>query len=394
MENKMSKWNKKFAKVLSAAAAGFLVTVNILAVPIGASAATATADEVRIRNEATTEEDNVIGSLDQGDEVTILDVVEADDGYTWYYIELENGNKGYVRADFIDASEEELSRFGQGEPEKEEPAEEQQDTGDEDTAKEEDSQAEADSNQPKTEENTEEAASGASAQPSDDKPADYDASKDPNAHFTVKFETESDGSGSWYVYNEDNGSRIRISDMSEGENEAKAAGGPGLWKPAAIIFGILTLGLAAFALYLIKSIRDGRKSSRRRNLEVAGYSPYEEDDEEEEEDEYYFDDDKENGENVIPDSTVEIEEPEDSEPEAAVLDEEIVDDFREVAETEEERLPLPKPKMKLSRQTDSSQRLIRRRLRRKLLSMSLIRIPAVMRKKRTIPKRSILKTTI
>ena len=339
----MSKWNKKFAKVLSAAAAGFLVTVNILAVPIGAFAATATADEVRIRNEATTEEDNVIGSLDQGDEVTILDVVEADDGYTWYYIELENGNKGYVRADFIDASEEELSRFGQGEPEKEEPAEEQQDTGDEDAAEEKDSQAEADSNQPKTEENTEEAASAASAQPSDDKPADYDASKDPNAHFSVKFETESDGSGSWYVYNDDNGSRIRISDMSEGEKEAKAAGGPGLWKPAAIIFGILTLGLAAFALYLIKSIRDGRKSSRRRNLEVAGYSPYEEDDddEEEEEDEYYFDDDKENGENVIPDSTVEMEEPLDSEPEAAVIDEEIADDFREVVETEEESLPLP-----------------------------------------------------
>ena len=354
----MSKWNKKFAKLLSAAAVSFLVTANAMAVPIGAFAATSTADEVRIRNEATTEGDNVIGSLSEGEEVTILDIVEADDGYTWYYVQLENGNTGYVRADFIDASEEELSQFGQGEPEAGESQEEQQveDAGNEEKSDDgEDAQTEADSDQPKTEENTEAASPAATDQQAADEPADYDATKDPNAHFSVKFETEDDGSGSWYVYNDDNGSRIRISDMSEGEKDSKAAGGPGLWKPAAIIFGLLTLGLAAFALYLIKSIRDGRKSSRRRNLEVAGYSPYEEDDDDsdEEDDEYYFDDDDETEEKVIRDSTVEMDEPEDSLPEAEEPGEEIAEDFREVVETEEEELPLPEEPQEQSADPES-----------------------------------------
>ncbi|HAB94949.1 MAG TPA: hypothetical protein DCF49_09415, partial [Lachnospiraceae bacterium] len=125
MENKMSKWNKRFVKLLSAVAAGVLVSVSAMVYPIGASAATSIGDEVRIRNAPDTEDDNVIGSLNQGDEVTILGVEQSGDGSTWYYVQLENGNTGYVRADFIEASEEELRQFNE-EAQEAEPAEEEQ----------------------------------------------------------------------------------------------------------------------------------------------------------------------------------------------------------------------------------------------------------------------------
>ena len=60
--------------------------------------------------------------------------------------------------------------------------------------------------------------------------------------------------GEKYVYNEDNGSRIKISDLSYRENsEAElVARGPDIWKTFAITFGISTLILAAV---LIKNSR-------------------------------------------------------------------------------------------------------------------------------------------
>ena len=57
-------------------------------------------DHVIIRNDASSEA-APIGAVDEGAEVWILEVVYSDDGYKWYYIELENGNTGYVRGDLI-----------------------------------------------------------------------------------------------------------------------------------------------------------------------------------------------------------------------------------------------------------------------------------------------------
>ena len=58
------------------------------------------ADGVMIRNDASTDA-GILGSLNEGDKVEILDVVQPGDGYSWYYIELDNGNHGYMRGDFI-----------------------------------------------------------------------------------------------------------------------------------------------------------------------------------------------------------------------------------------------------------------------------------------------------
>ena len=106
----MGKWSKKFSKVLTAAGISAIVAVSSLAMPISASAARTVTDDVMIRNDASTDA-GIIGSLNEGDEVEILDVMQSGDGYAWYYIQLENGATGYVRSDLIEADDSELAAF-------------------------------------------------------------------------------------------------------------------------------------------------------------------------------------------------------------------------------------------------------------------------------------------
>ena len=272
----MGKWSKKFSKVLTAAGISAIVAVSSLAMPISASAARTVTDDVMIRNDASTDA-GIIGSLNEGDEVEILDVLQSGDGYAWYYIQLENGATGYVRSDLIEADDSELAAF-RDEVQEETQTEEVTEEAEEEEPAQEESEPETEAAPAQTEtaaENT-----GAEG---------YDATKDPNASFRTGYEEEADGTVTWYVYNDDNGSKVKISDL-QGQQTASESGGAGIWKPLAIIFGLLILGLAAFVLFLLKSIRDGRtKTTRGRALEAAAAAADEDDDD----DEFYFDDDDE-----------------------------------------------------------------------------------------------------
>ena len=106
----MNRLSRYWSKVLTAAGISAAIAISFLGTPIAANAATAATDSVMIRNDASTDA-GLIGSLNEGDEVVILDVVQSGDGYLWYYIELDNGNTGYVRSDLINASDEELAAF-------------------------------------------------------------------------------------------------------------------------------------------------------------------------------------------------------------------------------------------------------------------------------------------
>ena len=215
----MKTWNSYFKKAVTAAAVSAFVAVSVLGAQITAYAATAATDSVMIRNDASTDS-GIIGSLDEGDEVEILDVIQSGDGYQWYYIELENGNTGYVRGDLINASDEELARFDvENEPE-EEPEEEPQE---EPEPVEQETQEQEAVETPEGPEGTQISADTSIEAAQEPASEEYDASRDPNANFSVRFETDADGSGSWYVYNEDNGSKIRIGDMQEQENAAAAS---------------------------------------------------------------------------------------------------------------------------------------------------------------------------
>ena len=288
MENIMSKWSRKFGKILTAAGISAFIAVSSLAVPMEASAARAVTDDIMIRNDASREA-GAIGSLQEGEKVTILDAVQSADGYVWYYIQLENGNTGYVRSDLIEASDEELAAINSGQPEneqtqeaepEEEPEEPEQEPQEEPAGQ---------------DQSTQEAAAAAATQapPAQTPDGEYDATKDPNAKFSVSYDTDESGNGEWYVHNEDNGSKWKVSDIQgQGGTAAQTGGVAGIWRTLAILFGIIAVALAAFVLFLLKSIRDGRsKTTRGRALEAAA-SGYD-DDGDDSDDEYYFDDDEE-----------------------------------------------------------------------------------------------------
>ena len=282
----MGNWSKKFSKVLTAAGISAIIAVSSIALPIEAFAARTVTDNVMIRNEPSTE-GGIIGSLNEGDEVTILDVMQSGDGYPWYYIQLENGATGYVRSDLIEADDSELAAF--------------RDNGQEETQAEEEST-------PAQEETV----------PANTGTEGYDATKDPNANFRAGYEQEADGTVTWYVYNDDNGSKVRISDLQAQENAAEAGkGGSGIWKTLAIIFGILAAALVAFVVFLLKQIRDGRsKTTRGRALDAAAAAR-----DAEEEEEFFFEDDEPEEESI-----------EDEETDAEETEDEITDDNDEDAE--------------------------------------------------------------
>ena len=282
----MCKWSKKIRKVLTAAAISAVVAVSSLSVPIAALAARTVTDDVMIRNDASTDA-GIIGSLNEGDEVVILDVLQSGDGYAWYYIQLENGATGYVRSDLIEADDSELAAFRtdeQEEPAQEEEAEPEEAEPEEPAAEEETAPAEETAPEEETASpQTETEAQSTAAE-------GYDATKDPNANFRTGYEEEADGTVTWYVYNDDNGSKVKISDLQGQQNApASVSGVAKIWKTLAILFGILAVFLAAFVLFLIRSIRDGRsKTTRGRALEAKAASGEFED----EEDEFDFDEDE------------------------------------------------------------------------------------------------------
>ena len=290
----MGNWSKKFSKVLTAAGISAIIAVSSIALPIEAFAARTVTDNVMIRNEPSTE-GGIIGSLNEGDEVTILDVMQSGDGYPWYYIQLENGATGYVRSDLIEADDSELAAFrdnGQEETQAEEPEAAEEEEPAEETAGTEEAAPEEPESTPAQEETA----------PANTGTEGYDATKDPNANFRAGYEQEADGTVTWYVYNDDNGSKVRISDLQEQENAAEAGkGGSGIWRTLAIIFG-----LVAFVVFLLKQIRDGRsKTTRGRALDAAAAAR-----DAEEEEEFFFEDD-EPEEESIEDEETDAEETED-----------------------------------------------------------------------------------
>ena len=196
-----------------------------------ALAARTKTDYVTIRNDASTDA-GAIGVLDEGAEVTILEAIDGDDGYVWYYVQLENGNTGYIRSDLIDASEEELAAIGAGQPQNEQP----QQSVTEEKKEEEPQQEEPAQDKPAGEEKPQEASTAATA-PAQAGDGEYDAAKDPNAAFRLSYDTDENGNGEWYIHNDDNGSKWKVSDLTD--HDEPAAKGRNQAVPIAIVLFVL-----------------------------------------------------------------------------------------------------------------------------------------------------------
>ena len=280
---------KKLKKLAVSAGISASLLLGALCMPLFAAAATSNVDGAMIRNEPSTE-GGIIGSLNEGDEVTILDAEQSGDGYTWYYIQLSNGNTGYVRGDLLSVDDSEIEALGLTPP-----AEEKE----EEKKEEEPQEPAAASTQTTAAPAQEPAQTGSTAD------GGYNAATDPDAKLRLVYEEDGNGGGYWFVYNDDNGTKIRVGDMTgEAQSSSKNESNP--WKAAAIIFGIIAVALAGFVLFMLKSIRDDRANSARRRAarEDRGSGDDGDDGNDGYEDEEYFFVD---GEEDLPEDADEVE---------------------------------------------------------------------------------------
>ena len=361
--------NRRFARfgrlamtVMTAAALAF----GTLAAAQPVMAEVITQDGVNIRLEASTEENNIIGSLNAGDHVEVLDSTTGSDGAEWYLVQLDNGNQGWVRADMVGEDPEEAPAQeeqqeeapAQEEPEEEAPAAEE--TKEEEAAAEE-KKEETPAAEEKTEEKTEEKKEEAPAaeEKKEDKAekdnketgkeeeaakdtaqtdntlsaADSDPATDPNTSYGLQYDEEPDGTGRWYVYNYDTGRKFAVSEIQQmdelnqlaEENAARAA----RYHTVLIILFILLLLLVLYIIWML--LRRGQTPDGGRPARKPFFADDDDDDddddgeddefdiygEEDDEDEYEEIDDLDSGEDDEDDYEDDEDDEEDDEEEGS-----------------------------------------------------------------------------
>ena len=307
--------NRKHRKILITL---LMTLVIMMSTSLSALAATVKANSVNLRNAPTTEGNNIIGSLNKGDTVTILDTVKDKKGNEWYEILLSNGNIAYISASMVDNGEEapaeeqpqqpaqqqpqqpaqqqpqQPAQQQEQQPQPQQPAQqpeqqqpqqpaqqtpaeqtqtpaEQTQTPAEQTPAEQ-TPAEQTPAETTTPEKTPEqiAAEQAAAQQAAEEAAaqnqatidadrkarisaeDYDPTTDKEARYGIQFLENSDGTGQWYVYNYDTGSKVAISDLHQlAEQETLAKDNAAKASRMRTIIIILVVALVVLALFLL-----------------------------------------------------------------------------------------------------------------------------------------------
>ncbi|MBQ3975257.1 MAG: SH3 domain-containing protein [Lachnospiraceae bacterium] len=305
--------NRKHRKILITL---LMTLVIMMSTSLSALAATVKANGVNLRNAPTTEGNNIIGSLNKGDTVTILDTVKDKKGNEWYEILLSNGNIAYISASMVDNGEEapaeEEPQQPAQQPEQQQPQQpaqqqpqqpaQQPEQQPQQPAQQPEQQPEQQTQQPAqqtpaeqtqtpaeqtpaeqtpeeqtpaettTPEKTPEqiAAEQAAAQQAAEEAAaqnqatidadrkarisaeDYDPTTDKEARYGIQFLENSDGTGQWYVYNYDTGSKVAISDLHQlAEQETLAKDNAAKASRMRTIIIILVVALVILALFLL-----------------------------------------------------------------------------------------------------------------------------------------------
>ncbi len=211
--------------------ARILAAVLVLAMVLGmigssfashAATATVGGTGVRIRASASTSSE-VIGSANTGDTFEVGDPVTASDGAKWYRVTLSNGQSGYIRSDLLSVQED--------------PAPAQQ-------------PVQTPVQQP-TEQPTQ------STEPAE--PAAPAQTVENEKYQLVNVPTDS-GADQWYVYDYEDGLRIKVEDLSQYDtiraNAEKYQKSAGRYKTMMIIFAILAVLALAALVYLFLRYRD------------------------------------------------------------------------------------------------------------------------------------------
>ncbi len=311
--------NRKHRKILITL---LMTLVIMMSTSLSALAATVKANSVNLRNAPTTEGNNIIGSLNKGDTVTIVDTVKDKKGNEWYEILLSNGNTAYISASMVDNGEEapaeeqpqqpaqqpqqpaqqQPQQPAQQQPQQPAQQQEQQPQQQQQQPAQQQEQQPQQQQQPAQQTPAEQTQTPAEQTPAEQTPAeqtpaetttpektpeqiaaeqaaaeqaaaeaaaqnqatidadrkarisaeDYDPTTDKEARYGIQFLENSDGTGQWYVYNYDTGSKVAISDLHQlAEQETLARDNAAKASRMKTIIIILVVALVILALFLL-----------------------------------------------------------------------------------------------------------------------------------------------
>lgn len=188
--------NSRFNRVRGMAAAAAMAAAVALAspaamVPVLAATGTVTGSDINVRSEASSDSSKV-GTVTTGDTVEVGETATDSTGATWYQVTLSNGTTGYVRGDFltVDETEDTSSETTDGTT----------DAAD-DTAADE-----------TTEGGTDAAAAEATA-----------AAEQDTGGYQIVLAPDENGTDTYYLYNNNEGKRMKISDIQKLEDDVTTA---------------------------------------------------------------------------------------------------------------------------------------------------------------------------
>lgn len=200
---------------------------------VWAATGTVTGSDINVRSEASSDSSQV-GTVTTGDVVTVGETATDSSGATWYQVTLSNGTTGYVRGDFLTVDES---------------SDEQTDASADDAA--------ADSSTEATDESTDTAAAEATA-----------AAEQDTGGYQVVLAPDENGTDTYYLYDNNAGQRMKISDIDKLQDDVTAAN-----EQAASVkktYTVLVIVLAAAAaillvgcIVLFLKLRDALANGRR-----------------------------------------------------------------------------------------------------------------------------------
>ena len=179
---------KNFGRIRTIIAAGAMAAALACAAPAAsftalAATGTVTGDDINVRSEASTS-GSIVDTVSTGDTVTVGESAEDDSGATWYYVTLSDGTTGYIRSDFLTVTED-----------------------DEETSSEETSSEETSGD-----DTTDSAVTDATEE------ADSDT-----GGYQIVLAPDEDGNNTYYLYDNNAGERMKISDISLLQEEVNEA---------------------------------------------------------------------------------------------------------------------------------------------------------------------------
>lgn len=231
--------NSKFKRIKTMAAAAALSAAVSLATPaLGfvslAATGTVTGSDINVRSEASSSSSQV-GTVTTGDTVTVGETATDDSGATWYQVTLSNGTTGYVRGDFLTVSEDDTSTDA---------------STDGDTAATDDTSTDASSQ-------TDAAAADATQ-----------AAEQDTGGYQVVLAPDENGEDTYYLYDNNAGQRMKISDIGKLQDDVNAANQEAAsvktrYNIFLIVLGAAAIILAIACILLVLKLRDALANGRR-----------------------------------------------------------------------------------------------------------------------------------